>query len=119
MAAPEVLPIRTSDRVLYELRPVEERHEWVPVRRVGDRLTAAVSPLNYLDLRKVRLNADAAEQADEALKLARVEAYHAGSPCGGAEVIPELHLYSLVARVVALSSVGADPFGAAPAGSSP
>lgn len=118
MATPEVLPIRTTDRVLYELQPIEGRHEWVAVRRVGDRLTAAVSPLNYLDLRKVRLVADSADQADEALKLARVEAYHKGTPCGGAEAIPELHLYSLVARVVALSSVGADPFGEAPAGSS-
>lgn len=113
----EVLPIRTADRVLYELQPVAERYEWVPVRRVGDRLTAAVSPLNYLDLRKVRLIDDHADQADEALKLARVEAYHRGTPCGGAESIPERHLYSLVARVVALSSVGADPFGEAHAGS--
>lgn len=118
MAAPEVLPIRTSDRVLYELTPVDDRHEWRPVRRVGDRLAAAVSPLNYLDLRRVRLIEDVGEQADEALKLARVEAYHKGSPCGGAEVIPELHLYSLVARVVALSSVGADPFVGLPAESS-
>jgi hypothetical protein len=111
---PEVLPIRTSDRILYELAPVDDGHAWQPVRRLGSRLTAAVSPLNYLDLRKVRRIEDSAEQADEALKLARVEVFHAGAPCGGPEVVPELHLYSLVARVVGLSSVGADPFSEAP-----
>lgn len=112
---PEVLPIRTSDRVLYELTPAEAGHEWRPVRRLGERLTAAVSPLSYLDLRKVRQLDDPTEQADEALKLARVEVFHGGAPCGGTEAIPESHLYTLVARVVALSSVGADPFAQAPA----
>ena len=117
-APPEVLPIRTTDRVLYELQPVESGYDWVAVRRIGDRLTAEVSPITYLDIRKAGSIEDNEAQNDAVLQMARVKTYYKGAPCGAEDTIPASHVYRLASKVVALSSVGADPFGEAPAGSS-
>lgn len=115
----EIIPIRTSDRISFELRPVADGHEWVAVSRVGERLTAIVSPIAYLDVRACRATDDAMAGSDEAIKKARVEVWHKGAHVGGVEAIPEVHIYSLAGRILALSAVGADPFGVAPAESQP
>lgn len=115
----EVLPIRTSDRIVYELRPVGDGHEWFAVTRPGERLAAIVSPISYIDMRQARAIDDATARIDKAIDLARVEVFFRGEPLGGPGCIPELHIYSLAAKVFALSSVGSDPFAEAPAASLP
>lgn len=115
----EIIPIRTSDRISYELRPIDGGHEWVAVSRMGDRLTAIVSPISYLDVRACRATDDTMSGSDEAIKKAKVEVWHKGAHVGGVESIPELHIYTLAGKILALSAVGADPFGVAPAESQP
>jgi hypothetical protein len=115
----EVLPIRTTDRITYELRPVGDGHDWFAVAKPGERLAAIISPISYIDMRQARGIEDATARIDRAIELARVEVFFRGAPIGGPERIPELHVYSLAARVFALSSVGSDPFGEAPVGSQP
>lgn len=132
MALPEVVPIRTSDRVTFELRavtrdkeiapgisqPVEE-YDWFAVARQGDRLAAVVSPIGYLDLRRARSLEDATARVDKFVELARVEVFFKGESRGDANAIPEMHIYSLAAKINELSSVGSDPFGVAPVASPP
>lgn len=119
MALPEVLPIRTTDRITYELRPVGDGHEWFAVAKPGDRLAAIISPISYIDMRQARAIEDPTARIDRAIELARVEVFFRGAPLGGPGCIPELHVYSLAAKVFALSSVGSDPFSEAPAALQP
>lgn len=128
MSLPEVLPILTSERVTFEIRshtpkpekegdePVEV-YDWFAVSKPGDRLCAVVSALDFLELRRLRGIDDIHARNDEVFKAARVEAFYKGRPIGGQEKIPDAHHYSLIAKIVALSSVGSDPFAEAPAAS--
>lgn len=120
---PDVLPVRTSERVAFELRAaepaegVEPHYEWVAVRQIGERLTAVISAVDYVEMRAIRRMDDELARIDRLIELARVEVWHQRASIGGAGVIPEIHVYSLAGKVTALSSVGADPFGVAPAAS--
>lgn len=121
MSLPEVLPILTSERVTFEIRShvVEgsEVYDWFAVSKPGERLAAAVSAIDFLELRRLRGIEEIHARNDEVFKVARVEVFYKGKPIGGQEKIPEAHHYSLIAKIVALSSVGSDPFAEAPAGS--
>ena len=120
---PDVLPVRTSERVAFELRAAEDaetpHYEWVAVRQVGERLTAVVSAIGYIEMRAIRRIEDDLARIDQLIDLARVEVWHQRANVGGASAIPEMHVYSLAGKITALSSVGADPFGVAPAASQP
>lgn len=119
MSLPEVLPVRTSERFTFELTPVEDRYEWLPARQMGDRLTAVISAVEYLEMRAIRGMADELARIDKLIELGRVEVFHRRQSIGGPASLPEMHLYSLAGKITALSSVGADPFGVAPAASQP
>lgn len=116
---PEVLPIRTSDRITYELRADGLEYGWFAVTRPGDKLAAVISPISYIDMRQARAIEDPTARIDRAIELARVEVFFRGAPLGGPGCIPEIHIYSLAAKVFSLSSVGSDPFAEAPAASLP
>lgn len=120
---PDVLPVRTSERVAFELRAINDaetpHYEWVAVKQIGDRLTAVVSAVEYLEMRAIRKLDDEIERIDRLIANGRVEVWHQRASIGGVEKIPEMHVYSLAGKITALSSVGSDPFGTAPAASQP
>ena len=114
MALPEIRPIRTTDRVVYELTPGTDAYEWTPVRKTGARLTAIVRPLSFLEVRECSLLDDAQTRLDRILDLGFVSASHEGSTLP-VDAIPYSHRAALSFRIFELSAVGADPFGGAPA----
>lgn len=114
---PDVLPITTTSRWTFELRAVSAGNfEWFAVARPGEKLSAVVSMIGYIAMRdEVTPVKDPVEQCYKAAELARVEAFHKGTPVGGIEAIPQGHHMSLINRIVRLSQMGVDPFFAAPA----
>ena len=118
MALPEIRPIRTSDRVVYELTPGIDAYEWLPVRKTGARLTAIVRPLSFLEVRECSAIEDAQARLDRILELGFVSASHEGSTLS-VDAIPYAHRAALSFRIFELSAVGADPFGVPPAESQP
>lgn len=125
---PEALPLRTSERLTFEARPVASQDDegkrtvstdWVRVPRVGDRLCAVVSLVDYLQLRAVRVLDDVTARNDKMIELANIEVFYRGESLGGPKALAELQLFPLVGKLVAMSSMGPGPFVEAPAASLP
>lgn len=128
MSLPEALPLRTSERLIFEARPVTTKdadgadvhaYDWFRVSRIGDRLTAMVSLVDYLQLREVRAIEDMTSRNDKMIALANVEVFYRGEPVGGPRALAEQQLFPLVGKLVAMSSAGPDPFVEAPAALQP
>lgn len=126
MAIPEALPLRTSDRLIFEVRPTTipgpdgtevEDYEWVRVQRLGTRLSAMASLVDYIQLREVRGIESVLGRNDKMIELTRIDTFYNGERVGGPEALPELRLFALVGKLVGMSSAGPDPFVEAPAGS--
>ena len=115
--APRVLPIRTSDRLLYELTPAaEEAFEWRPVRAAGEHITATVRPLNRIEVQEVSLIEDARDRIARIIDLGLVALVFEGAAITS-DQLPLLHWQSLGGVIFGFSVTGADPFGRAPAAS--
>ncbi len=116
MSEPEIVPIRTNDVVLFELRP---GGQWVAVRAPHPtRITVGLRTLDVFKVREVR-----AVEGDEA-RIDRVLSEAVASVQCGADVltiaaVPFVYLASLSALAFTRSVTGADPFFVAPAGSQP
>ena len=117
MAPTRILPVRTTDRVMYALTPDGDGHVWQPVRVAGEHITATVRPLSYLEAREVQDIEDPRARLDRILELGWVSGSFEGQLVALDEV-PFLHRFKLAEAVFELSAVGADPFGRAPAASS-
>ena len=136
MALPEVLPILTTERINWEIRPTmksvevvaddgtkstveREVYDWFAVKPITARLTAVCSPIEHEQLRIAQRIEDPEDRIEKVIELARVETWFRGQCVGGAEKIPSAHRPGLFTKIFQMSSLGADPFGVAPVGSQP
>ena len=115
--ASRVLPIRTSDRIMYELTPAsEEAYEWTPTRTAGDHIIATVRPLSRIEVQEVSAIEEPRERIARIVELGLVSLAFEGDKLTSDE-LPYLHWQSLGGVIFGLSVTGADPFGRAPAAS--
>jgi len=116
METHRILPIRTSDRILFELVPEEDGHAWKPTRKVGEHITATVRPLSRIEVQEITAIEDPKERITRIVSQGFISATFDGSPVTVDE-LPYLHWQSLGGAIFAMSVTGADPFGPRPVAS--